>query len=63
MNQPTWEKLAGNGLPGKDETVGKTAVQVAPGNPDRVYALIEQGTPVLYRVAARSPAGALSARG
>jgi photosystem II stability/assembly factor-like uncharacterized protein len=45
----TWEKLAGNGLPGKDETVGKTAVQVAPGNPDRVYALIEQGTPVLYR--------------
>ena len=45
----TWEKLAGNGLPGKDETVGKTAVQVAPGNPERVYALIEQGTPVLYR--------------
>src|SRR5258707_14461921 len=40
----TWEKLAGGGLPGKDETGGKTAVQVAPGNPDRVYALIEQGT-------------------
>ena len=45
----TWQKLAGDGLPGKDERVGKTAVQVAPGNSSRVYALVEQGTPVLYR--------------
>ena len=45
----TWKKLAGDGLPGKDEVVGKTAVQVAPSNSDRVYALMEQSTPVLYR--------------
>jgi photosystem II stability/assembly factor-like uncharacterized protein len=45
----TWKKLAGDGLPGKDEVVGKTAVQVAPSDSDRVYALIEQSTPTLYR--------------
>jgi len=45
----TWKKLSGNGLPAADESVGKTAVQVAPSNPDRVYALIEQKTPTLYR--------------
>jgi photosystem II stability/assembly factor-like uncharacterized protein len=45
----TWKKLSGNGLPAADEPLGKTAVQVAPSNPDRVYALIEQKTPTLYR--------------
>jgi photosystem II stability/assembly factor-like uncharacterized protein len=45
----TWKKLTGNGLPAADEPVGKTAVQVAPSNPQRVYALIEQKTPTLYR--------------
>jgi photosystem II stability/assembly factor-like uncharacterized protein len=45
----TWKKLAGEGLPEKDEVIGKTAVQVAPSNSDRVYALIEQSTPTLYR--------------
>ena len=45
----TWKKLSGNGLPDASEPVGKTAVQVAPSNPERVYALIEQKTPTLYR--------------
>lgn len=45
----TWKKLAGNGLPPVDEPVGKTAVQVAPGDSNRVYALIERKTPSLYR--------------
>jgi photosystem II stability/assembly factor-like uncharacterized protein len=45
----TWKKLTGNGLPAADEPVGKTAVQVAPSDPQRVYALIEQKTPTLYR--------------
>ena len=45
----TWKKLSGNGLPDANEPVGKTAVQVAPNDSQRVYALIEQKTPTLYR--------------
>ncbi|HSF16164.1 MAG TPA: glycosyl hydrolase [Vicinamibacteria bacterium] len=42
----TWNKLAG-GLPTHD--VGKTSVDVARSNPNRVYALIEDVDPSLYR--------------
>jgi photosystem II stability/assembly factor-like uncharacterized protein len=45
----TWTKLSGHGLPAADEPVGKTAVQVAPNDSNRVYALIEEKTPSLYR--------------
>jgi photosystem II stability/assembly factor-like uncharacterized protein len=45
----TWKKLSGNGIPGADQPVGKTAVQVAPSDSNRVYALIEEKTPSLYR--------------
>ena len=45
----TWKKLSGNGLPAADAIVGKTAVQVAPSDSNRVYALIEETTPTLYR--------------
>lgn len=45
----TWKKLSGNGLPAADAPVGKTAVQVAPSDSNRVYALIEEKTPSLYR--------------
>ncbi len=45
-----WTKLSGNGLPPADEPVGKTAVQIAPNDPSRVYALIqEKPSPALYR--------------
>jgi photosystem II stability/assembly factor-like uncharacterized protein len=42
----SWDKLE-NGLPGG--MVGKTAVQVSPANPDRVYALFEHERGGLYR--------------
>ncbi len=45
----TWKKLAGNGLPAMDKPVGKTAVQVAPTDSNRVYALIQEDTPRFYR--------------
>ena len=45
----TWKKLAGNGLPAADKAVGKTGVAVAPSDSNRVYALIEEKTPSLYR--------------
>jgi len=45
----TWKKLSGNGLPPADQPVGKTAVQVAPSDSNRVYALVEEKTPCLYR--------------
>jgi hypothetical protein len=37
----TWAQIKGHGLP--DPPLGKTAVAVAPSNPQRVYALIETG--------------------
>ncbi len=44
-----WSKLAGAGLPATDQRVGKVSVDVAYSDPDRVYALIEQDHPTLYR--------------
>jgi photosystem II stability/assembly factor-like uncharacterized protein len=45
----TWQKLWGKGLPTADTPVGKVDVKIAPSDPDRMYALIEQETPTLYR--------------
>ena len=44
-----WSKVAGNGLPAADRVIGKVAVQVAPTDPNRVYALIQEDTPRFYR--------------
>ncbi|MCR9264475.1 MAG: glycosyl hydrolase [Flavobacteriaceae bacterium] len=46
----SWEALSKYGLPGgKDQPVGKTAVAIAPSQPDVVYALFEIDSPALYR--------------
>jgi len=46
----TWEAMKDKGLPGgKDYPVGKTAVAIAPSNPNIVYALFEIDSPALYR--------------
>ena len=50
----TWERLSGSdrdrGLPGGEEhPVGKIAAQIAPSDPDRWYALIEDESPGFYR--------------
>jgi hypothetical protein len=46
----TWNKLTGHGLPAADHALGKTAVAVAPSNPNRVYALVQDApAPGLYR--------------
>lgn len=45
----TWNKLSGHGLPEANVPLGKTAVEVAPSDSNRVYALIEEKTPSLYR--------------
>ena len=45
----SWQKLSGRGLPPADKELGKTAVQVAPTDSKRVYALIQEDTPRLYR--------------
>ncbi|UAK23134.1 VPS10 domain-containing protein [Sphingomonas nostoxanthinifaciens] len=45
----SWTKVAGNGLPAADKVIGKVAVQVAPTDPNRVYALIQEDTPRFYR--------------
>jgi photosystem II stability/assembly factor-like uncharacterized protein len=45
----TWKKLSGHGLPAADHPLGKVAVGVAPSDSDRVYALIQDSTPGLYR--------------
>jgi len=45
----TWSRLRG-GLPGGPQhPVGKVAVAVAPSNSDRVYVLVEDSSPGLYR--------------
>ncbi|HXV86309.1 MAG TPA: hypothetical protein VD793_06405, partial [Gemmatimonadales bacterium] len=43
----TWRRLRGNGLPAKPH--GKVALNVAPSNPDHLYALIETGDGVPLR--------------
>ncbi len=46
----SWEPLASRGLPGgANNPVGKTAVAIAPSQPDVVYALFEIDSPALYR--------------
>jgi len=46
----TWEALKEKGLPGGAENpVGKTAVAIAPSEPNIVYALFEIDSPALYR--------------
>jgi photosystem II stability/assembly factor-like uncharacterized protein len=45
----TWAKIAGHGLPAADYPLGKVAVGVAPNNPNRVYALVQDLRPGLYR--------------
>jgi photosystem II stability/assembly factor-like uncharacterized protein len=45
----TWAKIAGHGLPAADYPLGKVAVGVAPNNPNRVYALVQDVRPGLYR--------------
>jgi photosystem II stability/assembly factor-like uncharacterized protein len=44
-----WKKLTGHGLPAANHPLGKVAVAIAPSNSPRVYALIEDSTPGLYR--------------
>ena len=39
----SWRRLS-QGLPGAEEGLGKTGMAVAPGNPDRVYAVIDATT-------------------
>jgi photosystem II stability/assembly factor-like uncharacterized protein len=45
----TWHKAAGRGMPAADHAVGKVAVAVAPSDQRRVYALIQDTQPSLYR--------------
>ncbi|NJD18510.1 MAG: glycosyl hydrolase, partial [Gemmatimonadetes bacterium] len=45
----SWSKIAGHGLPGADQKVGKVGVDIAYSDPDRVYALFELEHPTLYR--------------
>lgn len=45
----TWTKLSGHGLPAAGAEVGKVAVGVAPSDPNRIYALLQQQTATLYR--------------
>ena len=46
----SWEALSAYGLPGGEgQEVGKTAVAIAPSEPDIVYALFEIDSPALYR--------------
>ncbi|MFI5125426.1 MAG: glycosyl hydrolase [Candidatus Acidiferrales bacterium] len=44
-----WSKISGHGLPAADHPIGKVAVAVATSNPNRVYALLQDTTPGLYR--------------
>ncbi len=45
----TWKKVVGHGMPGANHPVGKVAVAVAPSDPRRVYALVQDTQPSLYR--------------
>jgi len=46
----TWNRITEHGLPPADHPLGKIAVAVAPGNPNRVYALVQDApAPGLYR--------------
>jgi photosystem II stability/assembly factor-like uncharacterized protein len=45
----TWSKISGHGLPAADYPLGKIAVGVAPNDPNRVYAMVQDLRPGLYR--------------
>ena len=45
----TWQKAVGHGMPAADHPVGKVAVAVAHSDPHRVYALVQDTQPTLYR--------------
>lgn len=45
----TWSKISGHGLPAADHLLGKVAVAISQSNPNRVYALLQDTTPGLYR--------------
>ncbi len=45
----TWSRIAGHGLPAAGKSIGKIGLDIAPSNPNRVYALIEEDTPRFYR--------------
>jgi photosystem II stability/assembly factor-like uncharacterized protein len=45
----TWHKAVGHGMPPPEHPVGKVAVAVAPSDPQRVYALVQDTQPSLYR--------------
>ncbi len=45
----TWKKVVGHGMPDANHAVGKVAVAVAPSDPRRVYALVQDRQPSLYR--------------
>ncbi len=45
----TWRKAAGHGMPPASHPVGKVAVQIAPSNPNVIYALVQDTQPTLYR--------------
>ena len=45
----TWKKLAGHGLPAADHPLGRVGVNIAQTDPKRIYALIEDHPPGLYR--------------
>ncbi|HET7789930.1 MAG TPA: hypothetical protein VFK78_03960 [Gemmatimonadales bacterium] len=45
----TWKRLSGHGLPAANHAVGKIAVAIAQSNSNRVYALMEDKDPTLYR--------------
>jgi photosystem II stability/assembly factor-like uncharacterized protein len=45
----TWHKAVGHGMPPADHAVGKVAVAIAPADPQRVYALVQDTQPSFYR--------------
>src|SRR5262249_60988561 len=45
----SWRRVAGHGLPPEGKSIGKVGLGIAPSNPNRVYALIEEDTPRFYR--------------
>lgn len=45
----TWQQASGHGLPPAGHAVGKVAVAIAQSNPQRVYALVQDTQPTLYR--------------
>jgi photosystem II stability/assembly factor-like uncharacterized protein len=45
----TWKKAAGHGMPAIDHPVGKVAVAIAQSDPRRIYALVQDTQPTLYR--------------